>query len=168
MSAIVAARTPGLFRDPRRFVWLKKLGDFAITYELNVYCRHAQAIGRLYTALHRNILDVSNKYGVQIMTPAYENDPHTPKVVARQDWYAPPARQADAAPNPAGLRVASKLRRPALTRPPRARFLPSQTDDLSLHWITGGILRAPIHRPATMRGRPRGGCVQSLILDCAP
>ena len=70
---------------------LKKLGDFAVTYELNVYCRVAQAMGELYTELHRNILDVFNEYGVQIMTPAYEGDPKSPKVVERQHWYEPPA-----------------------------------------------------------------------------
>ncbi len=95
MLLVAADRTPGLLSDPRPFVWLKKLGDFAVTYELNVYCRHVRAMGRLYTDLHRNILDVFNEYGVQIMTPAYENDPHTPKVVARQNWYASPARQAE-------------------------------------------------------------------------
>jgi small-conductance mechanosensitive channel len=95
MLLVAADRTPGLLSDPRPFVWLKKLGDFAVTYELNAYCRDVHAMGRLYTALHRNILDVFNEYGVQIMTPAYENDPQTPKVVARQDWYAPPARQAE-------------------------------------------------------------------------
>jgi hypothetical protein len=34
---------------------------------------------------------VFNEYGVQIMTPAYEGDPESPKVVDRQHWYAPPA-----------------------------------------------------------------------------
>ena len=38
----------------------------------------------LYTALHRNILDVFNEYGVQIMTPAYEGDPAEPKLVPRE------------------------------------------------------------------------------------
>jgi hypothetical protein len=49
-------------------------------------------MARLYTELHRNILDLFNEYGVQIMTPAYEGDPAEPKVVAKEDWYAPPAR----------------------------------------------------------------------------
>ena len=53
----------------------KKLGDFAVTYELNVYCTDIQAMLPMYAALHRNILDVFNEYGVQIMTPAYEGDP---------------------------------------------------------------------------------------------
>jgi small-conductance mechanosensitive channel len=91
MLLIAADRTPGLLIDPRPFLRLKKLGDFAVTYELNVYCRVAQAMGELYTELHRNILDVFNEYGVQIMTPAYEGDPKSPKVVNRQHWYAPPA-----------------------------------------------------------------------------
>ena len=91
MLLIAADRTPGLLIDPRPFMRLKKLGDFAVTYELNVYCRVAQAMGELYTELHRNILDVFNEYGVQIMTPAYEGDPKSPKVVERQHWYEPPA-----------------------------------------------------------------------------
>ncbi len=32
-----AARSPGLSREPPPFVLLKKLGDFAVTYELNVF-----------------------------------------------------------------------------------------------------------------------------------
>jgi hypothetical protein len=69
----------------------RKLGDFAVTYELNVFCNDVTAILQLYSALHRSILDVFNEYGVQIMTPAYEGDPEKPKVVPRQDWYAAPA-----------------------------------------------------------------------------
>jgi hypothetical protein len=46
----------------------------------------------LYSALHRNILDVFNEYGVQIMTPAYEGDPEQPKVVPPESWYPAPAR----------------------------------------------------------------------------
>jgi hypothetical protein len=46
----------------------------------------------LYTELHRNILDVFNEYGVQIMTPSYESDPNEPKIVPKQKWYEAPAR----------------------------------------------------------------------------
>ena len=45
----------------------------------------------LRTGLMRNILDLFNEYGVQIMTPAYEGDPETPKVVPKELWYAAPA-----------------------------------------------------------------------------
>ena len=89
-----AERTEGLATDPPPFILQKKLGDFAITYELNVYCTNVPAMLRLYSALHRSILDVFNEYGVQIMTPAYERDPPEPKIVRREDWYAAPAAAA--------------------------------------------------------------------------
>jgi hypothetical protein len=50
-------------------------------------------MARLYTELHRNILDVFNEYGVQIMTPAYEGDPEQPKLVPKDQWYLAPARR---------------------------------------------------------------------------
>jgi small-conductance mechanosensitive channel len=97
MLLTAAVRTPGLAPSPPPFVLLKRLGDFAVTYELNVYCSDVKAMNALYTALHRNILDVFNEYGVQIMTPAYEGDPAEPKVVPPKEWYAAPA----SAPGPA-------------------------------------------------------------------
>jgi small-conductance mechanosensitive channel len=87
-----ANRTEGLGTDGRPFVLLKKLGDFAVTYEINVFCTNVQRMGFLYTDLHRHILDVFNEYGVQIMTPAYEGDPAEPKVVPPQHWYTAPAK----------------------------------------------------------------------------
>lgn len=69
-----------------------------------------------------------------------------------------------ASPNVASDGVAEASSCPALAGLPKAHFLPSQTHDLSTRWIVGEILRAAVHRPATMRGQPRGGCVQSLIL----
>jgi len=91
MLIAAAERTPGLESEPRPFVLEKKLGDFAVTYELNVYTRSVESLAKLYAELHRNILDLFNEYGVQIMTPAYEGDPPEPKVVAKKDWYAAPA-----------------------------------------------------------------------------
>jgi small-conductance mechanosensitive channel len=95
MLLIAAERTPGLLADPRPFVLLKRLADFAVTYEINVYCADGHDILHLYSRLHRAILDVFNEYGVQIMTPAYESDPKRPKVVAPQDWYAAPALRVE-------------------------------------------------------------------------
>ena len=91
-----AARTPGLLREPQPFVLQRGLGDFAITYEINAYTDDALAMLRLASALHRNILDIFNEYGVQIMTPAYEGDPDAPKLVPREQWFTAPARPADA------------------------------------------------------------------------
>ena len=98
MLILAAERTKGLAMDPRPFVLQMKLADFAITYELNVYCTDVSAMMHLYSALHRNIVDVFNEYGVQIMTPAYQRDTPEPKIVRPQDWYAAPATRAEHSP----------------------------------------------------------------------
>jgi Mechanosensitive ion channel len=86
-----ARRTPGLEHDPPPRVLLLKLGDFAVTYSILAHTRHARQMPRLYADLHRNILDLFNEYGVQIMTPAYEGDPEVLKVVPKDQWFAAPA-----------------------------------------------------------------------------
>jgi small-conductance mechanosensitive channel len=91
MLILAAKRVPALLSEPRPFILQKELGDFAVSYELNVYCNDPQAMFTLYSELHRQILDVFNEYGVQIMTPSYRQDPSEPKVVPQGHWYAPPA-----------------------------------------------------------------------------
>jgi small-conductance mechanosensitive channel len=87
-----ASRTPGLLPDHPPFVLQLALATFNVVYEINVYCNTPEHMRLLYSELHRNILDVFNEYGVQIMTPAYEGDPRDSKVVPKERWYAPPAR----------------------------------------------------------------------------
>jgi hypothetical protein len=60
-------------------------------HELNAYCGDARQMMPLYTALHRNIQDVFNEHGVQIMTPSYVADPPDAKVVPKERWHTPPA-----------------------------------------------------------------------------
>ena len=91
MLVVAAERTEGVLREPKPFVLQTGLGDFCINYEINAYCDDPQQMPALYAALHRNILDVFNEYGVQIMTPAYERDPEHPKLVPPEHWYAAPA-----------------------------------------------------------------------------
>jgi small-conductance mechanosensitive channel len=91
MLIAAAERTTGILRRPAPFVLHNKLADFAVIYELNVYCAEPGTMLEVYTALHRHILDVFNEYGVQIMTPAYMADPAEPKIVPRDHWHAAPA-----------------------------------------------------------------------------
>jgi len=91
-----ARRTTGTAATPAPFVLQTALGDFAVTYEINVACDDAHRIPELYSALHRNILDVFNEYGVAIMTPAYVADPTDAKLVPKDKWYLPPAKPGDA------------------------------------------------------------------------
>jgi len=91
---MAAERTVGINQDPVPFIRQRAqaLGDFAVIYELNAYCNNPHSMGELYTALHRNILDVFNEYGIQIMTPAYEGDPPEPKIVPKDAWFTAPAK----------------------------------------------------------------------------
>ena len=89
MLKLAADRTEGLLKDPPPFVLKESLGDFAVNYEINVFCADVSNIMKHYTALHQNILDVFNENNVQIMTPAYERDPQAPKVVPRDQWDIP-------------------------------------------------------------------------------
>ena len=93
MLKLAASRTEGLLTEPPPFVLHLSLGDFAVNYELNVYCDDALQMPLLYTRLHRNILDVFNENNVQIMTPAYEGDPEIPKVVPKDQWFTPLAEE---------------------------------------------------------------------------
>jgi small-conductance mechanosensitive channel len=97
MLCMAAERTMGVLKSPPPFVLQTALGDFAVTYELNVSCDNAPAMLALYSDLRRNILDVFNEYGIQIMTPAYLGDPVQPKLVPRERWYAAPAVRPAAA-----------------------------------------------------------------------
>jgi len=91
MLLLAAARTPGLLAEPKPFVLQRALGDFCVTYELNAATDTPQRMLELYALLHRNILDVFNEYGVQIMTPAYVADTQEPKVVPKEQWHLAPA-----------------------------------------------------------------------------
>jgi small-conductance mechanosensitive channel len=91
-----ARRTPGLRAEPAPFVLQRALGDFAVTYQLNVF-KEGEPAGLLVvqSTLLQNIQDVFNEYGVQIMTPAYVADTPEPKVVPKENWYLAPARPAE-------------------------------------------------------------------------
>lgn len=93
MLLMAAQRTTGLLREPPPFVLQQSLGDYAVTYQLNVFCDKPGEMFKLYTELHRNVLDVFNEYNVQIMTPSYIADPPQPKVVPRGLWFAQPAEE---------------------------------------------------------------------------
>ncbi len=93
MLLLAADNTEGLLKEPVPFIRQKLLGDYAVNYELNAYCDNASKMMLMYTEMHRNIQDVFNENGVQIMSPAYKEDPTEPKVVPKERWYTSPATE---------------------------------------------------------------------------
>jgi small-conductance mechanosensitive channel len=91
MLVMAADRTSNLEKNPAPFVLQQSMGDFAVNYEINAYCKDVSRMLAVKSDLHRNIQDVFNEHGVQIMSPAYEHDPASPKIVPPDQWYAAPA-----------------------------------------------------------------------------
>jgi hypothetical protein len=75
-------------------VFQTALNDFYPEYRLVAQAIPSQPRPRaeLLTALHCNLQDVFNEYGVQIMSPHYIADPQHPKFVPRDQWFAAPAQ----------------------------------------------------------------------------
>ena len=89
-----ARRTAGIATTPAPLVRQTSLSDFYVEYRLAAFAPAGIPSPRLeiLNALHANVQDVFNEYGVQIMSPHYEADPAAPQIVPKSDWYAAPAR----------------------------------------------------------------------------
>jgi small-conductance mechanosensitive channel len=89
-----ARRTEGILVDPAPQVFQTALSDWYPQYRLVCQAIPTSPGPRamILSALHANIQDVFNEYGVQIMSPQYFADPAEPKVVPRDRWFTAPAR----------------------------------------------------------------------------
>ncbi|MGO4551317.1 mechanosensitive ion channel family protein [Lysobacter sp. 2RAF19] len=81
-----AHATPGVVEEPPPMVLQTALGDFGIEYRLRARIADVQARWVTLSALHAQIQDAFNAAGVQIMTPHYEGDPESAKIVPRAHW----------------------------------------------------------------------------------
>jgi small-conductance mechanosensitive channel len=88
---LAAERTSGVRPQPAPVVLQTALQDFYVVYSLMVCLERPQERVPVLDALHANIQDAFNEYGVQIMSPNYEADPAASKVVPPDRWYAAPA-----------------------------------------------------------------------------
>jgi small-conductance mechanosensitive channel len=91
-----AHRTPGVLVNPSARVFQTALSDFYPEYRLVCQAVPSQPRPRaeVLSALHANIQDVFNEYGVQIMSPHYLGDPAEAKFVPKTAWFAAPAKGA--------------------------------------------------------------------------
>lgn len=104
---LAASRTPGIRREPPPVVRQTALLDFYVKYTVLVCLDQPRQRVPILHALHANILDAFNEYGVQITSPNYESDPGELKVVPKSQWYAAPAAPAAVPPNQAGRGTAA-------------------------------------------------------------
>lgn len=95
-----ASKTDGVLTKPMPRVFQTALSDFYPEYRLVCQAIPEDARGRaeVMSAIHANIQDVFNQYGVQIMSPHYFHDPESPKLVPESEWHKAPAKPDLAAP----------------------------------------------------------------------
>jgi small-conductance mechanosensitive channel len=110
---LAAERTSGIRVEPKPLVLQTALQDFYVQYTLLVSLDRPDRRAPALAALHANIQDAFNEFGVQIMSPNYEADPTGPKVVPRNQWYAAPA-----SPDGGEARAASPALAPLLPSGP--------------------------------------------------
>jgi small-conductance mechanosensitive channel len=57
--------------DPAPFVLQTSLDDNYVSYEINAFSKEAKKMALIYSDIHKNILDVFNTAGVEILSPQY-------------------------------------------------------------------------------------------------
>jgi len=93
MLVAAAQMTPGLHVTPAPFVYQRGLADYYVEYELFAYMDKPLNRVPTLSALHGNIQDQFNLYGVQIMSPHFALQPKNNVVVPPEQWYKAPASQ---------------------------------------------------------------------------
>ena len=93
MLTEAARRTAGLLKDPPPRVLQRSLADYYVEYLLGARIAEPNRRLAVLDELHRNIQDVFNEYGVQIMSPHYVADPAEKVWVPKENWYEAPAKK---------------------------------------------------------------------------
>jgi small-conductance mechanosensitive channel len=88
-----AHRTEGLLKDPPPRVLQRSLSDYYVEYLLGARIAQPNTRIAVLDTLHRNIQDVFNEYGVQIMSPHYMADPDEKVWVPKEKWHEAPAQK---------------------------------------------------------------------------
>lgn len=93
-----AKRTKYILQEPAPRVLETKFGDYYVAYELRAWTDYPEAMQYTFADLHRNVLDVFNVAGVEIMTPL---------VLAHRDAseLAVPVESFPNRPDPKGIAV---------------------------------------------------------------
>jgi len=66
-----ASKSMHIEPEPVPFVLQTSLDDNYVSYEINAYSKEAKKMALIYSDIHKNILDVFNAAGVEILSPQY-------------------------------------------------------------------------------------------------
>lgn len=91
MLELAAKRAKGIDLTLAPLVRQLSLMDWYIAYELQVRLQPGQSLATARNELFSNIQDVFNEFNVQIMSPNFVMQPEGAVMVAKENWYTPPA-----------------------------------------------------------------------------
>ena len=97
-----ALDTMHILREPAPFVLQEALGDFNVSYQINVFTDTPDEQPAIYGDLHRNIQEQFNAAGVEIMSPNYyavrDGNTVTTPAGQRPEGYRAPSFRVDVKP----------------------------------------------------------------------
>lgn len=64
-------KTPLVMKDPKPFVLQLALDDFYVQYQINVYTKDANSMAPIYSDLYKNVQDVFNREGIELLSPHF-------------------------------------------------------------------------------------------------
>ncbi|VVE11573.1 mechanosensitive ion channel family protein [Pandoraea anhela] len=103
-----ASAVPQVAAYPAPYVLQRALSDFYVEYEVFATLRDPSTRFAAISALHEGIQDVFNRYGVQIMSPHFEEQPASPLTIRPEHWYPAPAQPPSHEAVPASSAPASQ------------------------------------------------------------
>ena len=117
-GAAAARGRPHAGRPSRTGAGRPAVGARGCLRQIHACCSASSTLPQRRTtlaAVHANILDAFNEYGVQITSPNYEADPR-PKIVPRDQWFARPQRPPAVQPLPRTPAQQSHGKKPRASR----------------------------------------------------
>lgn len=69
----VGLNTPYVLKNPKPFILQTALDDFYVEYQINVYTKEANQMANIYSDLNKNIQDVFNREGIELLSPHYRS-----------------------------------------------------------------------------------------------
>lgn len=64
-----ASLTPDVLEEPEPFVLILELANFYVLYEINAYTDNPNGLAKIYSNLHKNVLDLFDKEQITLLTP---------------------------------------------------------------------------------------------------
>ena len=81
-----ALKTNLLLEEPKPFVLQTSLEDFYVAYQINVYTKDPDKQALILSDLHKNIQDVCNENGIEIVSPHFRAERDGNKVTIPEKY----------------------------------------------------------------------------------